>query len=245
MASVSDHLKDPAIDGALDQLDTERNAGLSLLAFSRTVVDRPENYAKIANSYAGHAADLQIYCVLREIRLWTCRIWERNGNSLPRLREMLDGQSDRILNARRKAHPDWSSDPLEEKTLPTVLSDWCARIRELSDGSLIKKLRVVRDEHFAHLLEGKAGVRKTTPVELIEEGYSYNDVFELVDESCRLIAEAIRIWRFHVLDHDGRYKILLEYYEAYWEFFPNLSELEAEKREKALAKRKLARTSDP
>lgn len=222
LASVSDHLKDPAIDGALEQLDSEGNSGIALLAFCRTVVDRPENYAKIADSYAGHAADLQIHCALREIRLWACRVWERNGNSLPRLGEMLDGQSERILNARLKAHPDWPSDFLEEEALPTVLSDWCARIKELSDGSLIKKLRVVRDEHYAHLLKGKAGIRKTTPTELIDEGYSYNDVFELVDESCRLIAEGIRIWRFHVLDFDGSYKIFLKYCEAYWDFFPNL-----------------------
>ena len=226
---VSDYLVDPLIDGALDQLDDERSSGLALLAFCRTVVDRPENYAKIADSFSGHAADLQIRCVLREIRLWSCRVWERNGNSLPCVCAMLDGKTDDILGARRKAHPDWPHEQLELGTLHLVMSKWNARISAISNDPLLRNLRVVRDEHFAHLLEGRSGARKVTPAALITEGYSYNEVFALVDESCRLIAEAIRFWRFHVLDHDGTYKMLSRCYEDYWEFFPNLAELESQR----------------
>lgn len=160
MVNVCDVLKDKWIDRAISQLDDEKSFGIMLSEFSRTVIDRPDTFAKIDDSYAGHAARLQITCVLRELRLWCCRIWDSNGHSLRQLAPRLVRSEKEIVAARLRAHPDWPDEQLGCGTLPAKIEAFATTVKETSELPLIRELKLTRDEHFAHLAQGVSGIRR-------------------------------------------------------------------------------------
>lgn len=214
------------LNPALEQLDDEKSLGIALLALSRTVIDRPELYKKIEDSYSGHALDLMIKVSLREIRMWCCRVWEKNGNSLPIVASLLSQKQLEISEWRKGAHPDWPETFLGLDKLPQNISEFCNQVTSISDGDLIKKLRITRDEHFAHLLAGKAGSRKFLDTQAIEQGYSWSEVQELVSISLGPISQAILIWRFHSHDVERSISVYQRYCENFGEVLPNLSDAE-------------------
>ncbi len=227
MGGVSNILKDEWIDRAIAQLDDEKSFGIMLSEFSRTVIDRPDTHIKIANSYAGHAAQLQITCVLRELRLWCCRIWDSNGHSLRQLAPRLVSAKGNIVLARRRAYPDWPEEQLGCEMLPNRITEFKNSVESISNSSLIAELKLSRDEHFAHLTKGVSGIRRQlSQTGAGSNGYSYNEVLELVDRSVSLIAEAISIWRFEVHSDEDSARIFRSYSEQYWSVMPNFSEIE-------------------
>ena len=235
MGSVSDIRIDEKVDDAINQLDEEKSFGIALAEFSRTIVDRPENHRKIANSFSGHAVHLQNTVILREMRLWCCRIWEKNGHSLPFVSAKFIALSQKIIAARRLAHPDWPEHLLQVSMLGGRIEAFAERVEQVGRSPVLIELRVTRDEHFAHLLAGVSATRKKNPVPIEREGYTYNEVLLLVDESVALIAEAIFIWRFHTHSDENSRKILRRYYERYWELLPVFSELEETQRNERIA----------
>lgn len=237
MGSVSDFEIDQRVDQALDQLDDEKSFGIALSEFSRTIIDRPENHRKIKDSFAGHAINLQNTTILRELRLWCCRIWEKNGNSLPVVGARIKSSALQIIEVRRKAHPDWPEELLQSNELGVRIDAFTDRIEEIEKWAVLSELRVTRDEHFAHLLRGVSGTRrKRQLISLENEGYTYNDVLKLADESVALISEAIFIWRFHSHNDENTRKMLRKYYEGYWKLLPTFSALEAKERKLRLTK---------
>lgn len=243
MGSVSEIKIDMKVDRAIDQLDDEKTLGIALSEYARTIVDRPENYAKIANSFAGHAVHLQNNIILRELRLWCCRVWDKNGNSLTLLGRDILRYAPEITNARRKAHPDWQESELRLTELPLKIKHFSEKVAQESENPILAELKIFRDEHLAHLLLGISGATrsktKSKAKAQADEGYSYNDVLKIVDLSVDMISEAIFLWRFHVHDDAGTRKTARKYYEAYWRILPNLSEAENEIRTKKLANREI------
>jgi hypothetical protein len=228
VGNVSDFEIDPKVGQALDQLDDEKSLGIALSEFSRTIIDRPENHRKIRDSFAGHAVNLQNTVILRELRLWCCRIWEQNGNSLPVVGAHIKSYAQKIIEVRRIAHPDWPEELLQSNELGARMESFTDRIEQIKRRQVLSELRVTRDEHFAHLLRGISGARRKRQLASPEnEGYTYNEVLKLADESVALIAEAIFIWRFHSHNDENTRKMLRKYYEGYWSLLPVFSDLEA------------------
>jgi hypothetical protein len=230
MIKVSDILKDPWIDGALEQMDSEKSLGIQLVEFSKTIIDRPDTYAKIANSYSGHAADLQIRCVLKELELWCNRLWDKQGRSLPKLAEEIGRKTAELVDSRKRAHPDWPIEMLQLEELPAIISAYEEKIKCLAETDLIQRLRLRRDEHHAHLLNEISALSRQRSKLGLENGYSYGEVLNLAEKSIELISEAIFIWRFHKHDDIQTAKQLSKIYERYWNYIPNLSEIENEER---------------
>jgi hypothetical protein len=237
MNQVSDYLTDPWIDPAVEQLDDEKHLGISLVAFSRTLVDRPDNWKKVVNSYAGHAADLHKTLVLRELQMWCCRVWDKTGHSLPVLAPRMKEKTDQIMMARQAAHPDWSDKQLGVSELPAQIGSFLQSIVSISDESIVSELRVLRNEHFAHLTKRPIKKRKLLESDG-KSGYSYNEVIELAERSIVLISEAILIWRFHSHADSATSRLLTKYYETYWRLLPNFSELEEAERIDRIARNK-------
>ncbi len=219
-------LFDKTINPALEQLDNEKMLGIALLAWSNTIVDRPDNDSKIVDSYSGHALHLPITISLREIRLWCCRVWERNGNSLPVIASAISERESQIAHWRRVAHPDWPESVLGLDALGERICSFREKVEQIEHGTLIKKLRVARDEHFAHLLAGKAASRKKLTAAEVGESYSWSEVQQLVRLSLDLIAEAILIWRFHSHDVARFVQSFQGYCENFWQVLPTLKEAE-------------------
>ena len=226
MMSTSDYLKDRIIDRALDQLDDEKSFGIALISFAKTIVDRPENWNKIKDSFAGHAADLQIRVVLRELRLWCSRIWESNGDSLPIVARRIVNKAEAIYAARKAAHPDWPEDFLGEPSLNASIRDFCREVAETANSEIVKKLRVTRDENFAHLLRGLSGARRLVGDRFDPDSYSWNEVLQLAKRTVQLISQVNLIWRFHSHDDDGTFRVYTKYCEKYWDLLPNFSDAE-------------------
>lgn len=233
--TVSDVLKDDLLDNALDQLDDERTLGIALLAFARTVIDRPENNRKIDGSYSGHAMALLTHLALRELRMWCSRVWEipMKGNpvhSLPMVAKSLQGRHLEIFNARLRAHPDWPRHFLGEDTLEPSLAAFVISVEDMKNSNLLNQLRLVRHEHFAHLVKGRSRFRSKLDTSMIESSYTWNDVLNLTERSIALIADATLIWKFHSHDSHATLDKLSKYYENFWRYMPNLSEMEEQDR---------------
>lgn len=228
MVQVSEKLTDPWIDRAVEQLDNEKRFGIALVAFSRTVVDRPENWKKIENSFAGNAVDLHRRLALRELQMWCCRVWDKQGHSLRGLAPRLKEKSAQIADAHLRAHRDCPEEDPEVTKLPASIEAFCESVEIASASRLLVELRIVRDEHFAHLLEGVSARRRSRVNDPPELGYTYNEVLDLAEQSVALISEAIFVWRFHRHRHSdsATAKLLTKYYESYWRLLPNFAELE-------------------
>ncbi len=234
---VANYPIDDWLDQALDQLIDECDIGAALFAFSKTIVDRPENFAKIADSYSGHAVHLQNRCVLNELQLWCCRIWEKNGNSLPNFAERIRGKGHEIATVRKRVHPDWPENQLELDIVVEQVESFCDEVEQAATDDFVVRLKVRRDEQFAHILR-RAGARKKLEAMGVEEGYSLNEVFLHSESALRLIAEARRLLWFEVCNPVDRMKMLAKHYEAYWKYLPNLSEVEAIDLDKRIKKKR-------
>lgn len=214
------------IDRIVDQLSDERNSGLALLAFGQSIVGNEARYAKISGSYSGHIARLQINCTLKETRLWCARVWDRTGHSLPVLAKQIDGRWPDIIAARRAAHPDWDDEYLIEPGNSCPLDDFVCNVKDLAGSDLIAGIRIYRDEYFAHLLAGVSGARRKADQTQIDTKYCYDDVFKLVRQSCDLISEAVRLWRFEVHSSEACLRIYESYCNSYWDALPVFTEVE-------------------
>ena len=164
--------------------------------------------------------------ILRELRLWCCRVWDKNGYSLPNVSKRIKSHCDAIVSARRAAHPEWPEHLLQAESLPERIQSFVDRVGVIKNRPILIELKIHRDEHFAHLLRGVSGTRRVNPVSEEREGYTYNEILGLADESVELISEAIFIWRFHSHNDDERRKVLRQHYERYWSLLPVFSELE-------------------
>ena len=210
---------------AVEQLESEKPLGISLVEYSRTVVDRPENYEKIANSFAGHAVHLQNKITLRELRLWCVRVLEPNGHSLFNVSRCISNHSKDLVEKWRNEHPDWSKEELELDKLSGRISKFVKDVESLSKDHALTPMKIFRDEELAHLLRGVSDRReKTANSEKLR--YSYNDVFRVADLAINLISEAIWIYRFQAHDDDRTRKIVRSYYESYWKLLPKFSDVE-------------------
>lgn len=216
----------PLIDRIVDQLADERNSGIALLAFAQSIIGNEERYAKITNSYAGHIARLQINCALRELRLWCSRVWDRTGHSLPVLAQEIEGRWTEIVDARRAALPDWPDEFLTELADSSPLDDFIHKVRCLAQSDLVAGIRIHRDEHFAHLLAGVSRARLYAQKRKIDTEYCYDDVVKLARQSCDLMSEAARLWRFTIHDTEDGLRIYEKYCNCYWDALPNFSEVE-------------------
>lgn len=226
MGSVSDYLSDPFLDRAIDQLDEEKSVGVALLAFAKTIIDRPENTDKYSNSYAGHAAQLQINCTLNELQLWCSRIWDKTGHSLPMVAKKLRPRAGDIRCARLQAHPDWPHSALGLDNLDKDVAAWCSEIDTTLDSSLVLRLRERRNETFAHLLRGVSADRRHREQRGLEEGYTWNEVLPHVERTSELISRLTLIWQFKSHDISETEEIYRKYCEGYWEMLPTFSEVE-------------------
>lgn len=230
MGSVSDIVIDKWVDQALDQLDTEKTYGIALSEFTRTIIDRPENHSKIANSYSGHAVDLQNRAILRELRLWCCRVWDTNGNGLPGVCRRIEGFQDKIIETRRVAHPDWSEEALGCNEVKSRVLTLSTKVQQVLDGEVLAELKVTRNEHLVHLNHGRSGARRSRPAD--SDGYSYNEILDLADTTVKLISEAIFLWQFRSHSDDASRRIVRKYFERYWRLLPNFAQLERQEANK-------------
>ena len=211
---------------AVEQLESEKTLGISLVEYSKTIVDRPENYAKIANSFAGHAVHLQNNIILRELRFWCVRVLEPNGNSLFNVSRLISEYSADLVLKRRLENPDWSEESLRLANLPSQTRKFLNNVEQLSDDPALKPMKILRDEELAHLLRGVSSKRRLQPVDSDKLSYSYNDVFRIANQAVNLIREAILIYRFQDHDDAGTRAIVRSYYESYWNLLPKFSDVE-------------------
>ena len=211
---------------AIEQLESEKNLGISLVEYSRTIVDRPENYAKIANSFAGHAVHLQNSIILRELRLWCVRVLEPKGHSLLNVSRYISKYSTDLLEKRRTENPDWSKEKLGLEKFPIRIFEFVKNVENLSDDQALKPMKILRDEELAHLLRGVSAKTRGQTANSDQPSYSYNDVFRVADLDVNLISEAIWIYRFQVHDDAGTRKNVRSYYESYWNLLPKFSDVE-------------------
>jgi len=211
---------------AIAQLESEKTLGISLVEYSRTIVDRPENYAKIANSFAGHAVHLQNSITLRELRFWCVRVLEPKGHSLLNVSRRISEYSTDLVEKRRIENPDWSNEMLGLEKLPVRISEFVKNVETLSNEQALKPMKILRDEELAHLLRGVSAERREQTANSDQRSYSFNDVFRLADLAVNLISEAILIYRFEAHDDAGTRKIVRSYYESYWNLLPKFSDVE-------------------
>ena len=211
---------------AVEQLESEKTLGISLVEYAKTIVDRPENYAKIANSFAGHAVHLQNNIILRELRLWCVRVLEPKGNSLLNVSRRISEYSNDLAEKLRRENPDWSEESLGLANLPSKTRKLLDNVQKLSDDPALKPMKILRDEELAHLLRGVSAERRLHLVNSDKLNYSYNDVFRIANQAVNLIREAIFIYRFQDHDDAGTRAIVRSYYESYWNLLPKFSDVE-------------------
>lgn len=222
---TSDFLTDEFVDRAIEQINDEFMLGIALLAFSRTVIDRPENWDKIKDAYSGNAIDLMIKMTLRELRLWCVRLLEPNGHSLVQVASRLPQLREKIVAARFAANPKWSDDQLEVDVLSDQIEDFCLKVKQLSESLVATELRIVRDEHFAHLLKGISAFRKRKTTRS-DDGYTWSEVTDLMMQLLESCAQLKRIWFFHVHSVESSVSSYQRYCEGFWKLLPNLKNAE-------------------
>jgi hypothetical protein len=210
---------------AIDQLESEKTLGIALIEYSKTIIDRPDNHAKIVDSFAGHAVRLQNYVILRELRMWCLRVLEANGHSLPNISSLILKYESKLANKRRLDNPSWSETWLESDKISLRVSDFVRNVNALTISPAIKPMRVFRNEELAHLTRGMEQ-NKSKADSSISFKYSYNDVINIANCAVDLISEAIRIVKYQSPDNDGLREILRSHYESYWNLLPKFSTLE-------------------
>jgi hypothetical protein len=230
MGAVSDIFLDKWIDPALKQLEKEQRFGLALIEFARSVADKTEVWDKLQDSDAGHAADIQIKVMIRELQLWCCRIWDKKGNSLRQVARRIFEKEAEIVIARRKAHSDWTDEQLGLTMLHQKIAMLKLEIERVFNSEIVLKLRVTRNEQLAHLLEGISGDRRTHFPNDTYDGYSLNEVLTLADETISLLSAVAKLWSFTSYTAPGTAILYRLRYEAYWRFLPKFSELEQAER---------------
>ncbi len=116
---------------------------------------------------------------------------------------------------------------LELHELDKIVTSFCGEVSEISQSDLVARLKVRRDEKFAHILN-YARSRKRLKELNVEDGYSLNELFPLALKTLDLISEARRIWRFEVAGQQQFIEIMSKRYESYWRLLPNFAEVEGE-----------------
>ena len=228
MASVSDFSIDPFLESAIKRIEGEAKVGAALLGISKSILDNPEVYTKISDSYSGLAVDVQIDAVFDQLQLWVSRAWEENGYSLPRFgmslqRDLLD-----IAHVRCLAHPNWTNKDLGVKELPSKVTRFVNKVTDIATSSICARLKVRRDEVFAHSLPiGKAGSRKRLrELNISHDGYSWNELISLCDQTLELFSEALLLVKFSSHDFESSAKNWEEHGKLFWRLLPKLAELE-------------------
>jgi len=229
---------DAWLDEALHAIDDQAELGICYFAFAKTIIDRPENDEKISNSYSGHAVHIQNIAVLRELQLWCCKNWEKNGFSIPQFGAKIRGRASDIEAHRRSAHPDWDDRWLGIGKVEGEIEGFCAKIVEIAESDLIARLRVRRDEQFAHILgDGKAGSRKLLKIMNVAEGYTLSEIMSLCGATFELISQAKLLLWFHSHDFLNTAEMMGKHYERYWRLLPKLSVLEQNERKSPVRQR--------
>ncbi len=240
MASVRDFVNNPWIDLAIEKHDDQAAIGGELLAFARTIIDRPENYQKIVNSDAGRAVFIQCSAVLNELILWTVRMWEDNGYSLPRFASSIASKVDEIVRGRNLAHPDWPEAQLQLSLVATEVSQFCDEVASLKGSDTVARLKAWRDENLGHILKaGQAPAGKRLRKLGISEDFSWNEVTALVVRSLELLSKGRLIFWFQSVNYLQQSISLQKHCESYWRLLPNFSDLEQHERDQKISARQL------
>lgn len=224
---ASQELKRNEIASIVSELDRTLPPALYDIGFLCGTIGNRNVSQKISGSFSGHALDIAIRAVVDKALLFVTRSWENNGNSIPRVIELLNGWGHQLEQERLQGFPEWPAEFLEIGQLEGKIQGIKRDAEHFRKKPSYLAVRLHRDEHIAHLLKGKSGLSRSLEIAGVEvDPATYDHVVDLATETAEIVDRIVQIWNFKDINFKASIKNSQKYTEVFWEAMPILSRVE-------------------
>lgn len=222
-----DHLR--KFDDVVERIKRQQAFGVSCYAFLSGIADDPVRQGKYNNSYAGHALELCILSVQTALVLFCSRHWDKKDDcqSIPAAKKLSKRAIDKIVERHRE---DFAEKGIQRdaQEFYKYFYDLSADVEAVGASQAGMQIRVLRTEHYAHLIENSKDRQKA----LRED--SFFDMDDLTVNSLLVFAkQTIELSnRFVYLKErvspafSDRVTFRSKCYDNFWDNLPVFSEVE-------------------
>ena len=214
-------------DDIVERLIKQRQAGIQYATFLRDVADNESRWNKYKDSFSGNVVNMQIVAVEACLVLYCSRLWDcgRDNQSIPNAITALNSAKDALIQRRQD---DLDSQFLDD--LPFRLETQFANVNQqaevLGNLSVRDVIRIIRTEHYAHLVENSRDRAKTFPDGFDDHGVTRLDVINFARDSTTLVEDLELLRSGTHYDFDESSEVFQNYCDQFWLHLPTFSEVE-------------------